>query len=162
MREKKIFIYLVIIWFTLLGIYIFLEKAGMKFFETKKQVQKITIKEAQHKIDRLLSKTSITFPINVSNLETNSTLNRVVSVLKNVNSNIFVNIEVHSDVGGKSSKNRILSQKQADTILSFIKKEYPLVAIDAIGYGEEYPLDKKVNINNKRIEIRLQALIPKI
>ena len=171
MREKKLFVYLVIVWFTLLGIYIYIEKTGMKIFETKKEISKIGIKEAQTKIDALLLKQPIVFPNNISSFEHNKsytiqnqqTLEGVVSLLKRVERNIFIEVASHSDLEGTSSKNRILSQKRADTVLAFIKKEYPLSAIDAIGYGEEFPLNKAKNAtNNSRIEINLQALIPKI
>jgi hypothetical protein len=182
MREKKLFIYLVITWFTLLGIYIYIEKTGVKIFkeveifEIDKKVQNIGIEEAQSKIDALLSTHPIVFPHEVSSIEIGSiennqsytqsnqqTLNSIVSILKNIKSNVFVEIEAHSDLRGTNSKNRILSQKQADSILAFILKQYPSVAIDAIGYGEEFPLNRGKNTtNNRRIKITLQPLIPKI
>ena len=174
MREKKLFVYLVITWFTLLGIYIYVEKTGIfkkiEIFEIEKKVQKIGIEEAQSKIDALLLAHPILFIDNVSSIENNQshmqnnqqTLKSVVSILKNINSNVFVHIEVHSGLNGSSSTNRILSQKQADSIFAFIQKRYPLVAIDAIGYGEEFPLSKSKNADNRRIEIILQPLIPKI
>jgi outer membrane protein OmpA-like peptidoglycan-associated protein len=177
MREKKLFIYLVITWFTLLGIYIYIEKTGVKIFkeveifEIDKKVQNIGIEEAQSKIDALLSTHPIVFPHEISSIENNQsytqsnqqTLNSIVSILKNIKSNVFVEIEAHSDLRGTNSKNRILSQKQADSILAFILKQYPSVAIDAIGYGEEFPLNRGKNTtNNRRIKITLQPLIPKI
>ncbi|HIM93418.1 MAG TPA: OmpA family protein [Campylobacterales bacterium] len=171
MKEKRVFIYLVIVWFTLLGIYIYIEKTGIKIFETKEKVQKIGITEAQSKIDALLLNQPITFPDNVSSFDHNKsyttqnqqTLSRVVSLLKRVDSNIFIEIASHTDLDGTNSENRILSQKRADTILTFIKKNYPLSSMNAIGYGEEFPLDKAKNAtNNRRIEITLQSLIPKI
>ena len=169
MREKKIFIYLVITWFTLLGVYIYLEKTGIKMFNKERVVQKIGVKEAQKRIDILLLKQPIIFPINVSTFEHNhsytkqnqQTLSDVVVLVKSVKSNIFINIESHSDLVGGESANRILSQKRADTVLAFIKKEYPLGTMDAIGYGEEFPL-KKNTTSNRRIKITLQPLIPKI
>jgi outer membrane protein OmpA-like peptidoglycan-associated protein len=177
MREKKLFIYLVITWFTLLGIYIYIEKMGVKIFkeveifEIDKKVQNIGIEEAQSKIDALLSTHPIVFLHEISSIENNQsytqsnqqTLNSIVSILKNIKSNVFVEIEAHSDLRGTNSKNRILSQKQADSILAFILKQYPSVAIDAIGYGEEFPLNRGKNTtNNRRIKITLQPLIPKI
>ncbi len=174
MREKKLFVYLVITWFTLLGIYIYVEKTGIfkkiEIFEIEKKVPKIGREEAQSKIDTLLLAHPIIFPNNVSSIENNQsnmqnnqqTLKSVVSILKNIDSNIFVHIEVHSGLNGSNRENRILSQKQADSILAFIEKQYPLIAIDAIGYGEEFPLGKSKNADNRRIEITLQPLIPKI
>ncbi len=166
MREKKIFIYLVLTWFILLSVYIFLEKTGIKIFQTDKKNQMITVKEAQYKIDALLSNNPIVFAGNsstVSTIENNQSLNRVVELLKRVDSNMFVNISSYTDVQGKNSKNRILSQKQADTVLAFIKKRYPLNAMDAIGYGEEFPLSQEKNETiNRRIEITLYPLPPKI
>jgi outer membrane protein OmpA-like peptidoglycan-associated protein len=176
MREKKLFIYLVITWFTLLGIYIYVEKTGIEIFkkveifEMEKKVKKIGIEEAQSKIDALLLAHPIIFLDNVSSIENNQshmknnqqTLNSVVSILKNINSNVFVQIGVHNGLNGSNSKNRIRSQKQADTILVFIQNQYPSVAIDAIGYGEEFPLSRSKNADNRRIEITLQPLIPKI
>ena len=155
MREKKIFIYLVITWFILLGVYIYLEKKGIKVFQTEQKVKMITIKEAQYKIDTLLSNSSI--------MENNQSLNRVVELLKRVDSNMFIRIASHTGLDGTSSANRILSQKQADTILERIKTKYPIDSIDAIGYGEEFPLSKKKSASiNKRIEIILYSLPPKI
>ncbi|MCK5855527.1 MAG: OmpA family protein [Sulfurovaceae bacterium] len=176
MKEKKIFIYLVTIWFILLGVYIYIEKTGIKIFsgwrtDNEKVVEQIGIKEAQSKIDTLLIRQPIIFPSNVSSFENNQsyteknqeTLNKVVLLLKKVESNIFVEIESHSDLEGTNSQNRILSQKRADTVLAFIKNKYPLNSMDAIGYGEEFPLNKAKNAtNNRRIEITLHALTPKI
>ena len=174
MREKKLFVYLVITWFTLLGIYIYVEKTGIfkniEIFKIEKKVPKIGIDEAQSKIDALLLAHPIIFIDNVSSIENNQshmqnnqqTLKNVVSILKNIDSNLFIHIEVHSGSNGSSSKNRIRSQKQADSILAFIKKQYPLVAIDAIGYGEEFPLSNSEDADNRRIDITLQPLMPKI
>ena len=166
MREKKIFIYLVLTWFILLGVYIYLEKTGIKIFQTEKKVQMITMKEAQYKINRLLSNNPIVFAnsvSSVSNMENNQSLNSIVGLLKRVESNIFISIASHSDFEGTNSKNRILSQKRAESVLAFITTKYPSNAIDAIGYGEEFPLSQEKNATiNRRIEITLHSLPPKI
>ena len=165
------FIYLVVTWFTLLGIYIYIEKMGIDIFHKEKIVKKISIEEAQYKIDALLKNYPIVFPKNISTFENNQsytkknqqTLNRVVVLLKSVNNNIFIKISSHTNLNGKRGKNRILSQKRANTILEFIKKEYPTDTIDAIGYGEEFPLHKDENAkDNSRTEIKLEPLVPKI
>ena len=167
MREKKIFVYLVLTWFILLAVYIYIEKTGVEIFQTDKRNQMITLKEAQDKIDTLLLNKPIIFTNNsssISTIENNQSLNRVVELLKRVDSNMFVNISSHTSTDGESSKNRILSQRRADTILSFIKKRYHTDAIEAIGYGEEFPLTKEDNgtIASREVEITLYPLPPKI
>jgi len=166
MRKKKIFMSIVFIWSILFALYIYIEKTGIKVFQIEKKAQMITIKEAQYKINTLLVNNPIVFPINVtgvSTIENNQSLNSIVGLLKRVESNIFITIESHTDLQGTNSKNRILSQKRAESILSFIKTKYPSNSIEAIGYGEEFPLSKEKNSTiNRRIEITLYSLPPKI
>ena len=166
MKEKKIFIYLVSTWFMLLSIYIYLEKTGVKIFQVEKVKQKITLQEAQDKIDTLLLNNPIVFNDNSSTLlttENNQSLHGIVELLKQVDDNMFVNITSHTEVQGKNSKNRILSQKRAESLLTFIQERYPLKTMDAIGFGEEFPLSKEENQTlNREIAIRLYLLPPKI
>ncbi|RUM73231.1 MAG: hypothetical protein DSZ11_06370 [Sulfurovum sp.] len=166
MRKKKIFISIVFIWSILLALYIYIEKTGIKLFQIDKKVHMIDIKEAQYKINTLLVNNPIVFSSKESSvltMENNQSLNKIVELLKRVKSNLFVIVSAHTDVEGTNSKNRIVSQKRADAILSFIKSKYPSNSIEAIGYGEEFPLNKeKHSPTNRRIEITLLSLPPKI
>jgi len=166
MREKKIFISIVVIWSILFALYIYIEKTGIKVFQIDKKVHMIGIKEAQYKINTLLLNNPIVFPSkesNVLSMENNQSLNKIVELLKRVKSNVFVIVSAHTDLEGTNRKNRILSQKRAESISSFIKSKYPSNTIESIGYGEEFPLSKEKNVTlNRRIEITLLSLPPKI
>ena len=95
-------------------------------------------------------------------IEENNTqiLGEVVSILKSVPDKMALTITAYSEIEGKNSYNRQLSQKRADSIYQYLQTEYPTRFINAIGYGEEFPLLTEENgtLLNGRIEIELKRI----
>jgi hypothetical protein len=121
---------------------------------------KKTITESQKDINKLLLTHPIKFIKKGDILEENQTLIKIVSILNNTIGDMVIRVESYSDSNGSNSFNRKLTQKRADNIASFIQKGYKAKFIDAIGYGEEFPLPKDSNKSNDRIEIYLKRIYP--
>ena len=140
-----------------------------------------TIEEAQEKLERLLLTHPLLFLPNsallnynksnkipldnnktVTYTEENNTkiLDEVVSILKSVSTDIALTITAHSEIEGKNSYNRQLSQKRADSVYQYLQAQHPVKFMNAIGYGEEFPLSREENrtILNRRIEIELKKI----
>lgn len=70
-------------------------------------------------------------------------------------------IEVHTDLGGTSKKNQVISQKRAySTAASLYYKDYKHSTVYYSGFGEGEPLynsrSKKADISNRRLVVKLR------
>lgn len=169
MKPKKLFLVVlfIIILLTLWCIFIskrdniFFHKEinsgyGVALYETI-PIRK-TLYEAQKEIDSILLQNPIKFVDNGTILESNKTVDDIVSILKVTVGDIAIRVSSYSDINGSSRFNRQLTQKRADNIASYIKDRYQAKFINSIGYGKEFPLSKEDNRTDNRVEIYLQRI----
>jgi len=149
-----------------------IQKVCMKDYPRKRDyhISKRDVESAQIKINKLLKVNPIIFEKNDGFKENNHSteitlhsnkvvLARVVDVINNVNEDVVLNIEVHTDDRGSNRENLKFSQNYADKLKSYIEKRSHIVLVTSIGYGEEFPpaqLDE--NLSNKRIEMSLKRV----
>jgi len=149
-------------------------------FEPHPQITQ-TIEEAQEELTQLLLTHPLLFLPNSALLNYNKSKNipldnnktvtyaeenntkilaEVVSILKSVSTDMALTITAHSEIEGKNSYNRQLSQKRADSVYQYLQVQHPVKFMNAIGYGEEFPLSIEENrtILNRRIEIELKRI----
>jgi len=165
MKAKKLFLFILLIIIFLCFGCIFFEYKKLKIRSNidtgyKNVPIKRTLKEAQKEINLLLLTHPIKFINNGYLLEDNKTVNKIVFILNNTIGDMIIKVVSHSDTNGSNSYNRKLTQKRADNIASYIKQRYNPKLINAIGYGEEFPLPKDSNRSNNRIEIYLKRIYP--
>ena len=88
------------------------------------------------------------------------TVNEVGNVLAQYKS-LKVRIEGHTDNVGRARANQILSQQRADTVRSFLIKEWGLnpEKLEAIGYGDSQPIAENTTLEgraaNRRVEFKV-------
>lgn len=71
----------------------------------------------------------------------------IYKILKK-NPKIIVEISSHTDSVGSAEYNEILSQKRAESVVSFLtEKGIPELQLNAKGYGEKFPLERNTNID---------------
>ncbi|HIP59720.1 MAG TPA: OmpA family protein [Campylobacterales bacterium] len=123
------------------------------------EVKTPSIDQTQNEISQLLKVNPIHFEFDSSNITAQSEeiLNKVISLLKSVG-NIGLKVEGHTDAGGNDYYNKLLSQKRADSVKSYLLKNGNSEnKIEAIGYGEERPISSNPNEKiNRRVEIHLK------
>jgi len=119
---------------------------------------KKTVPEAEKEINLLLVQKPIKFLNNSFILESNETMDNIISILDVTIGDVIIKVSSYSDINGSRSFNRKLTQKRADTIASYIKDRYKPRLINSIGYGKEFPLPKDSNRTNDRIEIHLKRI----
>jgi outer membrane protein OmpA-like peptidoglycan-associated protein len=176
MRAKKLFVTILLVTILLIFWCIQMHKNrdvdGLKiqsvdFFEEVVHLEAVMMKnelrETQEEIDAYLVKHPILFLTNSALLqggfENNRTLEYIVSLFECTEGEFAITIVAHSDTDGSSSHNRKLSQKRADALHQYIASRYQAQFINAIGYGEEFPLSTEENqTSNRRIEIKLRRV----
>jgi outer membrane protein OmpA-like peptidoglycan-associated protein len=131
---------------------------GEKIMEEEKEPSKIEI--LQRKIFTLLQKRQITFKKNSGKIEKEGreVLDEIVVLISNKN-DVFLEIQGHTDVGGKRKINQFISQMRANMVKKYlIKKGFSTKNIDALGFGESTLLfpDKPYNHLNRRVEIYIK------
>ena len=114
----------------------------------------------QEKISTLLKNSKINFKRNSGKIrkEGRKVLDKVSKMLLGKD-NILIEIEGHTDAGGKEKINLWISQKRADGVKKYlIKKGIKADIITAKGFGEKKLLLPKTpyNPSNRRVEIHLK------
>ncbi|HHB94688.1 MAG TPA: hypothetical protein ENK88_06055 [Campylobacterales bacterium] len=169
MKSKNLFLVILLITISLILLCIWLhQKKHIKLNNNQNSIVyepipipiKKTIPEAQQEINLILLHHPIKFVDNSFLLEDNKTINNIISILNQTIGDVAIKVASHSDNNQTASYNRKLTQKQADTIASYIKKKrYNTKFIIAIGYGKEFPLPKEDNkTTSSRIEIYLRRI----
>ncbi len=176
MKAKKLFLWLVLLLFLLIGRSIFLifqEQEYLPIFLENKSVKTPiakplvrTVEEGQSDLNLLLSSCPLSFDDNSSSFDLNQSENQerlaiLLLILESIDEDIALTVVSHSNSDGSRSYNRKRTQKRADTLAQYIREHYSASYINSIGYGEEYPLtlDKNSTRSNERIEIYLQRII---
>lgn len=126
----------------------------------KKEKEPSEIEVLQRKIFTLLQKKQITFKKNSGKIEKEgrAVLDEVVMLISNKN-DIFLEIQGHTDAGGKRKVNQIISQMRANMVKKYlIKRGFLIKNIDALGFGESTLLfpDEPYNHLNRRVEIYIK------
>ena len=131
----------------------------------EEELQKL--KDTEDKIAKLLKDNPIYFETSSTTIKKSSRkgLNMIAEALKDISKKkgisdkTVVVIKGHTDASGDASQNKKLSQKRADSVVSYLKKRgLDSLNMRAIGYGEEQPVVAS-NPNdklNRRVEIELQ------
>ncbi|MBU1669418.1 OmpA family protein [bacterium] len=125
--------------------------------ETKPLVIKETLEVVQEEINTLLKHRQINFKKNSGHitLESQKVLDEVATALAGKD-DVLIEVQGHTDAGGKAKVNRSISQMRANKVKVYlIKKGLKGEHIRAKGFGETKPLstvDPK-NILNRRVEI---------
>jgi len=160
MKSKKLFwvILFIIISLILLCVWMTQNNKHETLYEPIPIPIKKTITEAQQDINSLLVYNPIKFLDNGYLLESNKTINSIVSILNQTIGDISIKVTSYSNNSKTASYNRKLTQKRADSVASYIKSRYNTKFITAIGYGKEFPLSKEDNRTDNRIEIYLRRI----
>ena len=143
--------------------------------EHKKEVKKAKVEktapkrnaiECQEFLDQTISSKKIHFKFNSYKISSDSyaLLDKIADAISScgdLDGNI-VEIGGHTDSRGKASYNRWLSQKRAESVMTYlIKKGINQNELRAIGYGEDYPIaDNKTSEGramNRRIEFKIKG-----
>jgi len=164
MKPRKLFLSILFITIFLILLCVWIQKK--EYFDCQSTTDykpvyisvKKTILEAQKEINSLLLQEPIKFSDKDYKLEDNKTLDNIISILNSTVGDMAIMVASHSDSSGSSSFNRKLTQKRADTIVSYINKRCHVKFINAIGYGEEFPLSKEENRTDNRIEIYIKRI----
>lgn len=89
-------------------------------------------------------------------------LKNVAQVINNHPEITSIDVEGHTDSQGRDKANKRLSQRRADSVVKFLKKEGVDVSrLNPIGYGEENPIDtndtKDGRAANRRVEFKING-----
>jgi len=122
--------------------------------------QEDEIQKAQEEISKLLKNKQIHFLRGSGKItsEGKKVLDELVTALKDPN-DVLLEIQGHTDAGGKEKNNLILSQVRASAVKKYlIKKGLKAENITAKGFGESKLLlpQKPYDISNRRVEIYLK------
>jgi outer membrane protein OmpA-like peptidoglycan-associated protein len=88
-------------------------------------------------------------------------LDEVVSKIKDMKQNIFVEIEGHTDNVGSSAMNKTLGLERAEAVQRYLYEQHqiPLHKINVISYGEEKPVapnnTKDGRAQNRRVVVKI-------
>jgi outer membrane protein OmpA-like peptidoglycan-associated protein len=120
----------------------------------------LKIETIQKKIFELLQKHQITFKKNSGKIEKEGrkVLEKIVKLLSN-NDNIFIEIQGHTDAGGKRKVNQRISQTRANRVkFYFTERGFVAKNIQALGFGESTLLfpKKRYSPLNRRVEIYIK------
>jgi len=109
---------------------------------------------AQKKIDAILKKNMLRFPIENG---TKKRLTKLVKVINRVDDNVILAIEVYMRSRGSQKKDLITSQARADELKAyFTKRATSLPLITAIGYGSSLSVKDK-RVLEGRVELTLRG-----
>ncbi len=171
MKRKKLFIIILFIIFILIIICLFInKKENFKKIPTPIPIHKSikrediiikSISELQQEINSFLKKEPINFSPNSTELNSSSKkrIDKIISILKQIDKNIAIEIISYSDTNGTRSFNHKLTQKRSNAIAEYIKGKYDMKYIYAIGYGKEFSLSKNSNNRkNTNIEINIKRI----
>jgi len=118
----------------------------------------------QMQFKNILSEQKIHFAYNKANIKKSSydLLNKLLAVSKNCPNQTIV-IEGHTDSDGSETYNQKLSAKRANAVKKyFITNGMDTTKVEAVGYGELYPIvdngTKAGKEKNRRIEINLKGV----
>ncbi len=169
MKRKKLFIIILFITFMLIIICILFDKkqhkipAPIPIYKSIKKEETVSksISELQKEIDNFLKREPINFLSKSTELNSTSKkrIDKIISILKQTDKNIAIEIISYSDINGSRTFNHKLTQERSNVILKYIKERYNIKYIYAIGYGKEFLFSKDSNktenigtkINIKRI-----------
>ena len=169
MKRKKLFIIVLSITLILLIICILMHKKEQNIPTPipihkpidKEEVIKKSISELQQEINSFLKKEPINFSPNSTELNSSSKkrIDKIISILKQIDKNIAIEIISYSDMNGSRSFNHKLTQKRSNAISEYIKGKYDIKYIYAIGYGKEFLLSKDSNkTENMSTEINIKRI----
>ncbi len=119
--------------------------------------QHLSIEEAEESINDILSSNTITFDYRSSEISKSSkeTLNDVIDILLGLD-NVMIQVAGYTDSKGGVIYNKVLSQKRADAVRTYlIKSGVRAKLVKSKGYGEENPIGAPEDIINRRVEIHL-------
>jgi len=122
---------------------------------------KTLLNEIQVKISTLLANNQITFKKNsgVVSPAGKKILDEIFMLLDLNEKNFILEVNGHTDAGGKRKVNQWISQKRADGVKKYlIKRGIPSKNIIAQGFGESQLLftDKPYSTKNRRVEIYIK------
>ncbi len=120
--------------------------------------QHLTIEEAEENINSIISSNTITFDYRSSDISRPSkdTLNEVIDILLGLD-NTTIQVAGYTDSKGGTIYNKVLSQKRADAVRTYlIKSGVRASLIKSKGYGEENPIGAPEDVINRRVEIHVQ------
>jgi OOP family OmpA-OmpF porin len=107
---------------------------------------------------------NVQFEVNSSLLTEPSkiALNEIVDMLATYPS-VKIEVQAHSDNTGDAGYNKKLSQKRAESVVSYLKRKNIVTnRLQAIGHGEDRPIADNITpvgrAKNRRVEFILQAL----
>lgn len=118
----------------------------------------LTIDEASTNINDILSANNITFDYRSSDIskESKEVLNEVIDILLGLD-NVTIQVAGYTDSKGDTVYNKVLSQKRADAVRTYlIKSGIRAKLIKSKGYGEENFISTPEDIINRRVEIHLK------
>jgi len=128
--------------------------------EAQTKTPKTNLESEQEKISSLLKSSKINFKRNSGKIrkEGRAVLDKVAKLLKG-KENILIEIQGHTDAGGKEKINLWISQVRADGVKKYlIKRGIKANIITAKGFGEKKLLLPKAayDPSNRRVEIHLK------
>jgi len=131
-----------------------------EFNKTKTIPKILTLEEMEKEIATLLKNEPINFQKNSEALtqEAQNLLNKVVILLKN-RDDVMVEIQGHTDAGGKKRVNYFVSKMRANKVKEYlINQGFKNENIIAKGFGESKPLVQTAPFDkvNRRVEIHLK------
>ncbi len=118
----------------------------------------LSTEEASDTINDIISANNITFDYRSSEISKRSkeTLNEVIDILLGLD-NITIQVAGYTDSKGGAVYNKVLSQKRADSVRTYlIKSGVRAKLIRSKGYGEENFISTPEDIINRRVEIHLK------
>ena len=118
----------------------------------------LSTEEASYMINDIISANNITFDYKSSriSLESKKALDKVIDILLGLD-NVNIEIAGYTDSAGGFVYNKVLSQKRADTVRTYlIKSGVRSKLIKSKGYGEENFISEPKDIINRRVEIHLK------
>lgn len=122
---------------------------------------KIDIQKVQEELDTLLDGKRIQFLYarEILTKQSAKLLDSLINVLKKY-PDIKIEVAGHTDSDGTKKRNLHLSQKRADSVKAYmVKKGLNQENINAVGYGEAYPLVNNDTLTNRRLNRRVEFKI---
>jgi len=130
----------------------------------KTKVNSKKVKEAQKRIHTLTLNNKVTFKRQSTNIteKSRSIVNEIANILLE-NSKLKIEIAGHTDSRGRASLNKRISQDRANSV----KNELVSLGVDsgrikAIGYGEDFPIEKDDANGLSKINRRVEFIIGEV
>ncbi|MEZ4316785.1 MAG: OmpA family protein [Myxococcota bacterium] len=127
--------------------------------ETARVSVQLAPAKVELKAERIIINESVYFELNKATIKEESfpLLDEVSAVIKDHPELLKIRIEGHTDSRGSASANKLLSQKRAESVRDYmVGKGVAVERLEAVGFGEEKPLDKANNeaawTKNRRVD----------